>query len=221
MRRTQELQIRYGILYGVAAVLVGLIASYWIAPEQPNLPSWKTASFVYLNAHGVSVIADRFPQYMLYTPGEVMILDGSTQRAVRILPIALICLASVLVNIGMGSTTTQEYIAKNSLYAAGGYIAAILALLLISNARPALQTSFLIILIAGAALWIGSQFVGKAVGGIPIFGIASLGTLFIVGIFIIAVGWAFVQVMLPVVVVSAVGSALGGGAVYVARTMEW
>lgn len=215
VNRTQRRQARYGGIYGTAVAVLALATTYWIMPEAST--GWKKAAFTLLDAHGIEIMVDKRPASALTYPEEVDYLSGGARRALQVFLIMSVAVASILTSISMGWTTRQEYILKNSLYAAGAYSVTAFAILLLSNALPGLRLAIFALLGGALALWVGSTVLQGATGDFPVFGVVSLGGILLVGFLILSVGWALVRVMVPILSISIGGALLGGGAVYIAR----
>jgi hypothetical protein len=79
-----------------------------------------------------------------------------------------------------------------------------------SDIQPGVSTILLIAGVVAAAAWLGSSFLGTFTRGIPIIGVASLGTILSLGI-VLVIGSAAVLTMLWQLVAISFGAAAVAG----------
>jgi len=212
-------QLKYGMLWGAVAFLAGLAATFFVTP--PNLlevEKWRTAAWLFLNANGIPIAGIR----VLGLSGigsNVNIIEATDQlRALYILPPLLVTLAAVLTGDSLRYTTRPKYVVQNCAGAIAGYVGAALVTILASGARPSIAVVILLGGLLGGGLLIGSSVTNRLTGGLPIFGVTTLGGLTAIGLAVILGGVTIITALTPLLVLSLVGVLTGTVLLLVVRS---
>jgi len=211
-------QQRIGIVYGLLGFAIGSAVIFWLIGSAGDASRFNRALWLYLSAHMSTVgpVAADTPARLFDRLG--LVHGGARSPAWHVVPVLGSLVAAIGCNLAMGRTKRGDYIAQNSLVAGAGYMIAALGGLVVSNAAPAITTPAFVLAGGFLALAVGSRAVSRATsGGVPIIGITSLGTLVLIGVIIIAIGFVILRVLLPVAMYALVGALGGGTLVYSAR----
>lgn len=200
-------QIRYGALWGSAAFLFGLAATYLvIPPDLLAVEKWRAAAWIFLNANGTPIAGIR----VLGFSGigrTVNLIEATDQlRALYTLPPVLVTLAAVLTGDSLRYTTRPKYIIQNCAGAFVGYTGAALVTILASGARPAVAFVILVSGLLGGGLLIGSTVANRFTGGFPVFGVTTLGGLAVIGLAVILGGITVITALLPLFAITFAGT---------------
>ncbi|WP_436934029.1 hypothetical protein [Halovenus marina] len=199
-------QLKYGALWGAAAFLVGLSATYLVTPpDLLDVEKWKTAAWLFLNANGVPIAGISVPG-LSGISGNVNLIETTDQfRALYVLPPILVTFAAVLTGDSLRYTTRPKYVVQNCAGAMVGYIAAALLTILASDARPAVAVVILLGGLLGGGLFIGSTVANRLTGGLPVFGVTTLGGLAAIGLAIILGGITVITALAPILAITVAG----------------
>lgn len=207
----RQQQIRYGFAIGLGVFLCGTVLTHLLLPGDvlSDFARWKVAIWTYLSAHFVSISAVRFGG-ISYAYTEVDLINTfPVLHSLRTVPILLVTLGSVLVVDAVDYTTQFKYILQNSASVLLGYLSAAITAFVLSGAQRGTIMFLILMSLAAAGLFIGSKVVGGLTGGLPIFGIASLGGVILIGIATIFTGLMFIQSIGPLFLVAASGAFAG------------
>jgi hypothetical protein len=219
--RLHEAQRRFGLLFGMAAFATGLLLTHLITPSGfiSGAPRWQAVTWLYLNAHGVPIAASNFQQFAW---GQSIGLMGRYQvpSSVTAIPILLSTIYVIVTIDAIGYTTRFKHILENGAYLLLGYVLASGAGVAVSGARPAVTLLIILFLGTGVAIYIGSIVVQNLTGGLPFFGVVTLGTVLITGLVILIGGATIVLAFLPIVVIGGIGVLSGSILSYIARNVN-
>lgn len=201
--------------------MLGAVVCWWTISPEPSDPSRLNRSlWVFLSAHMVSLGPIKSGAVVRNFERLSLVASGSKPAIWHAIPLAASFIGATAMNLAMGRTTRRDYILQNSGVAAVGYIAVALLALTISNAAPSITIAALILGGGLLALTVGSSLVGQATrrgGGVPVFGITSLGTLALIGGVALIIGFVVVRILLPIALVAGFGAILASGLVYGTR----
>jgi hypothetical protein len=202
-------QLLYGTLWGTVAFLVGAIATYLVAPtDLLDTERWRAAAWLFLSANGVPVAGIRVAGLSGLGTNVNLIEATGRLRALYALPPLLVTLAAVLTADSLPYTNRPKYLALNATSAVIGYVGAALGVILVSGARPSVAVVLLLAGLLGGGLFLGSTVANRLTGGLPVFGVATLGGLALIGLAIIVGGVTVASALAPLA-----GIGLGGAAV--------
>lgn len=211
-------QQRVGAIWGVIAFLGGAAATWWVVEPNGEATRLNRTLWLYLSAHyrpmgplPVEAVVQSYPRLAL-------VESGARPKVWYLIPVATSALGAAGANITLGRTHDWQKIAENSALVLLGYLPAALIGVVWSEAAPSL--GFFLIIVGGAflALAVGSRAVGSATQGTPVLGVTSLWGLFGIGLLVLLGGFLVINLLLPIAVFALIGSAVGTGVVFVART---
>lgn len=200
-------QLQYGTLWGVIAFLVGLAATFLVVPpDLLNVEKWRTAAWIFLNAHGIPIAGIRVLGFSGIGRNVNLIEATDQLRALYTLPPILVTLAAVLTGDSLRYTTRPKYVVQNCAGAIAGYIGAALVTILASGARP--EVAFVILLagLLGGGLFVGSTVASRLTGGLSVFGVTTLGGLAAIGLAIILGGITVITALAPIFAIATAGT---------------
>lgn len=205
--RLEKRRVIYGSTIGAASFIVGvlLIWATTTGGQTSGLSEWRAAVWIFLEANGV----------VLEPGARVSPIFTSTAtnlpklRIGWVFPVLLVALGTILTVSGVSGTARFRYMAENGATVLYGYLGVGLVALLESGARPAIAGFTAIILLLGVATFVGSTVIGKLTGGLPFFGVASLGLIIVLGMVIVLVGAALLTAILPMVILGVSGTTVG------------
>lgn len=200
-------QLQYGTLWGASAFLVGPAATFLVVPpDLLDVEKWRTAAWIFLNAHRFPIAGIR----VLAFSGigrDVNLIEASGQlRALYTLPPVLITFAAVLTGDSLRYTTRPKYVVQNCAGAIAGYIGAAHVTILASGARPAVTFVILLAGLLGGGLFVGSTVASRLTGGLPVFGVTTLGGLAAIGLAIILGGITVITAIAPIFAIALAGT---------------
>ncbi len=200
-------QLQYGTFWGAVAFLVGLAATFLVTPSGlPDVEKWRAAAWLFLNANGIPIAGIRILDIADFG-SNVNIIDATGQlRALYTLPPFLVIIAAILTGDSLRYTTRPKYVLQNCAGNIIGYVGAALATILASGARPGVAIVILFAGLLGGGLFIGSTLANRLTGGLPVFGVTTLGGLAAVGLAVILGGITVVTTLLPILIISLVGT---------------
>lgn len=209
--RLEQRRVAYGFVIGSGAFIVGVLTIWLMMPveEVDGVQTWKAAVWVFLEANGVDLNPG------IFSPIPVERLP--TVQLGSVYPALLVSIGAVLTASGVSGTGRAKYIFENALPVLYGYLGIGLIALLQSGARPGLAGFGGILLLLLAALAVGSRVLGSVLGGLPVFGVVSIGFVLTFGLFIIIVGAALLDALLPMIIAGGAGYVLGSGALWAVR----
>jgi len=215
--RIRERQLIYGTIIGAGTFLSGCFLTALFIPDGflNDVETWRVVAWVYLNAHFVQIVGETFAGITLSTVD----LIGQTPalRVFRVVPVLLLVSGGLLMIETIGYTSRFTHLIQNSWALLIGYLGTGLIAFVLSDAQPGVSSIIMFGLIAIIALAIGSAFLGAVVRGIPMFGIVSLGGIFLIGLLIILSGIQVLQAIWPFLAVSVSGTALAAVFAWAAR----
>lgn len=226
MRRSiRERQTLYGLFWGAAAFIAGWVISFLILPQDPlglGVPDWKQTAWVFINLNGIPISGSAFdPSFLAAFRLYDTIQTRPELAPLRILPILLTVPAAVLANEGIGYTRRSWYLIQNSAFVVLGYVAAGLATIVITDARPGLSVFLGLFVLVGLGIVVGSMIVRMINKAVPVLALTTLGGILLIGIAVISGIALILQTILPLIILSLVGSEIGGGLLYVTRNLPW
>jgi len=207
----RQQQMKYGFAIGLGVFLCGTVLTHLLLPGSTlsEFARWKVTIWTYLSAHFVSISAMRFGG-ISYAYTEVDLINAfPALQSLRAVPILLVTLGSVLVVDSVDYTSRFKYILQNSASVLLGYLSAAIVAFVLSGAQRGTAMYLMLVALAAAGLFIGSRVVGGLTGGLPIFGIASLGGIVLIGIFTIFGGLMVIRSIGPLFLVAASGAFAG------------
>jgi hypothetical protein len=126
--------------------------------------------------------------------------------------VVAVALAAAYTCHEMNSTRVKHNV-SNAMSAATGYFLTALLAMVMTDMRPSISMILGIGLLVGAAIWIGSSVLGFFSRGVPFIGVASLGTIAALGIFILMGGVAIFAVVDGLIAI-AFGTAVVVGGIF-------
>lgn len=222
MQRVQRRQIRYGIIAGVLAFIGGWAITAYFTPLSvfPEYPRWQVTLWVYLGILSVE-LSDSHTGGLGF--GTQSVGDIAPTIPINLLQgavVLLVAIAALYACHEISQTSRLKYCLQNALSAGTGYFFAVVGAMIISGMRPEITFVLMTGLVVGGGIWVGSSFVGGLTRGLPFIGIASLGTVAMIGIFLIIGGVAILSELLGPIVVSFGVSAVVGIGVDGSRIIE-
>lgn len=200
-------QLKYGTLWGAAAFLIGLGATYLvIPPDLLDIEKWRTAAWFFLNANGIPIAGIRVSGLSGIGSNVNLIETTGQLRALYTLPPLLFTLSAVLTGDSLRYTTRPKYVVQNCAGAITGYIGAALVTVLASGARPVIAIIVLLAGLLGGGLFIGSTVADRLTGGLPVFGVTTLGGLAAIGLAIILGGITVITALAPIFAIAFAGT---------------
>lgn len=162
-------------------------------------PRWQATLWVFLGAHFISLSTVHIGGLGIDTiqPFEV----ANAPEILHFVPVVMVALAAGYTCTQLNSTRIKHNI-SNAFSAGTGYFLAGLLAMVITDIQPSVTAILSIGLIVGAAIWLGSSFVGFFARGIPFIGIASLGTIAALGILLVMGGIAILSAVDTLVAIS-------------------
>jgi hypothetical protein len=199
-------QLLYGSLWGAVAFSAGLLATFLVIPPGLlDVEKWRTAAWLFLNANWIPIAGIR----VMGISGigtNVNVINATGQlRPLYALPPLLVTLAALLTGDSLGYTTRPWHVVQNCAGAIAGYLGAALITILASGARPAVAVVILLGGLLGGGLFIGSTVANRLTGGLPVFGVTTLGGLAAIGLAVILGGATVITALAPLVALSLVG----------------
>lgn len=219
MRRYRRKKLRYGLLSGILAFAGGWAIATFLTPVDVfgEYPRWQTTLWVYLGAHFVELSSVHTGGIGLDSQQPLQLLD--IPSFIRLVPLVAVAVASIY-TCNEISTNRLKHNVSNALGAGTGYFVAGLIAMVVSDIRPGI--SFVLVAGGGVALaiWLGSSFVGAVTRGLPIIGVASLGTIAAVGILLLLGGVAILNVVWGLLAIAFGGAAATGAVIGVERELK-
>jgi hypothetical protein len=142
-------------------------------------------------------------------------------------PLLVSALGAVGANISLGGTRDGWTMLQNSATVVGGYVPMALLAMVWGRATPTLGAMIIVLAVGLLALFVGSTVVGSATGsigsrgrGVPVIGVTSLGSLALIGLVVLLVGFVAIRVVIPIAITAAGGAILGTAFVYAGRNFD-
>lgn len=205
--RLEKRRVIYGSTIGAGTFVMGILLVWLTAPVEQisGLAGWRTALWIFLEANGVVLEPGaKASPFLTSTATNIPKL-----RIKWAFPVLLVSLGTILTVSGVSGTGRLQYMIENGSAVLYGYLGMGLVALLESGARPAIAGFTAIILFIAVATFVGSTVFEKITGGLPFFGVASLGLIIVLGMIFVLVGMTILTAMLPMIVVSVSGTATG------------
>ncbi len=219
MRRHRRKKLRYGLLSGFIAFAGGWAIATFLTPANAatGYPRWQTTLWVFLGAHLVELSSVYTGGIGLNSQQPLELLD--IPEYIRLVPVVAVAVASIYTCNEISTNRLKQNV-SNALGAGTGYFAAGLIAMVVSDIRP--EISFVLLIGGGAALavWLGSSFVGAFTRGLPVIGVASLGSIAALGILLLLGGVAILNVIWGLVAISFGGAAVTGAVIGVERELK-
>lgn len=219
MRTTRDKQIRYGIPSGVLAFIAGWAIVAYLTPQDlfSGNPRWQTTLWVYLGAHLIE-LSNVYQGGLGF--GSAQIIESITVPSeIYLIPIGAVAISAFYTAFNMRSPRLKHNV-SNALAGGTGYFLSALAAMVISDVQPSMTMILVLALIVGAGLWLGSSFLGFFTRGIPIIGVASLGSIAALGILLFMGGITLLSSIWGLVAISFGVSAVVGTGLGVSRKLE-
>ncbi|WP_336136897.1 hypothetical protein [Natronomonas amylolytica] len=219
MARYRRKQLRYGVSSGVLAFIAGWAVVALTMPTGvfESTPRWQSTLWVYLGAHLVELSDSHTGGYGFDSVQPVEIVGFPD--IIYLLPVIAVAVAAGYTCYNLYSTRIKHNV-SNGLAAGTGYFLTGLVAMFVSNIKPSISIILLFALILGGGIWIGSTLLGYLSGGLPFFGVASLGTIVAVGILVLLGGIAIVASIRGLILMAFGGSIAVGVVVGVSRQLE-
>lgn len=175
-----------------------------------SVPRWKSTLWYFLTNHGIPLSTAYNTQSSVGVSSPLLATEEPT--FVRAIPVAATVAAGAYTSHKKSARSIKNATSK-ALTAGSAYFLVALLAVVLTDIQPELSSLLLIgALIAGAA-WLGSSFLGTFTRGIPIIGVASVGTILALGFILIAGSAAIISILWELIAISYVGAAVGGVAV--------
>lgn len=205
--RLEKRRIVYGSVIGAGAFIAGVLLVWLTVPVDRvnNLPEWRAAVWVFLDAHGITIETAATQNAFRVTTEP----DLPTLRIGFALPFLLVAIGAALTVSGVSGTARLRYMIENGSAVLYGYLGVGLIALLESGAQPVVAALAAIVFILIVSMYVGSAVVGSVTSGIPFIGIASLGSVIVLGLVFLFVGAVILEAMLPMIIVAVGGAGAG------------
>lgn len=216
---TQQSVYAYALLWSGVAFGMGILLSWWELPAalvESDIESWKAATWVWLNAHGIGIAGEHVGGVEMMFQTVTFINDTPRLHLLRIVPIGLTAFTALLVAASMGKIRAK-YILENCVAAAIGYVFVGLGAIVVSDARPGVGMLVGVMVALAAAAYLGSMFANAL--PIPVFAITSLGALALIGLFAIGGAVAVGSVLMPLVQKAGIGVSFAAVVMWVASNL--
>ncbi|QIB75736.1 hypothetical protein G3I44_16480 [Halogeometricum borinquense] len=116
-------------------------------------------------------------------------------------------------------TTRFRYLIQNSGSLLIGYLTAGFLAFIVSEAQPGVALIVVFGVVLGGAAYIGGTVTHRLTGDLPVFGVASVGGIVLVGLTIIVGGLTVLRAIGPLVAVSVVGVCFGSVMAWIVRNV--
>lgn len=213
--RIEQRRVAYGTVIGAGAFIIGVILVWLTMPVEQvsGLADWRAALWVFLDVNGINLEPTSTGFALLSSAAP----DVPKLNIGWAFPFILVAIGAILSASGVSGTSRFRYMMENGGTVLYGYLGIGLIATAESGARPAIAGITAILLLFVVVIYVGSTITQKITGGLPFIGIASLGTIAVVGLIFVFAGIAIIEAMLPMVVVSAGGTITGIGLLWSVR----
>lgn len=182
-----------------------------------SVPRWRSTLWYFLTNHGIPLSTAYNTQSSVGVSSPLLATEEPS--FVRAIPVVATAVAGAYTSYKKSASRIKTA-ASNALTAGSAYFLITLLAVVLTDIQPDLSSLLLIgALIAGAA-WLGSSFLGTFTRGIPIIGVASVGTIFALGFILIAGSAAIISILWELIAISYLGAAAGGVAVGAEKTVR-
>lgn len=190
----------------------------WFVPDQPpqDVSTWRASLWLLLGMHFIDIYVETSIMTG-QTVDAVEVFSGVPVTVLRLVPPVAIALGSFYAARKVSQTGRPRYVLINAASVIAGYFPALVIAFVVSDINPELETALVIVSVAALAIYVGSTLVARLTGGLPFFGIASLGTILLVGLIALVVAVEVLLTFGPALVISASGVGAGAVAVYYQR----
>jgi len=132
--RLEKRRIVYGSVIGAGAFIAGVLLVWLTVPVDRvnNLPEWRAAVWVFLDAHGITIETAATQNAFRVTTEP----DLPTLRIGFALPFLLVAIGAALTVSGVSGTSRLRYMIENGSAVLYGYLGVGLIALLESGAQP-------------------------------------------------------------------------------------
>jgi len=222
MHPIRKYQLVFGTVWGVAAFLLGLAATYYAVGTEllSEIERWQTAAWMFLSANGIGVEAKQLGGGLLATHRVNLLSEYPEFRYLRAMPFGLSVIAGMLVSDSIGYSHRPRHIFENCLAMVPGYVFAGIVLLYLSDAQPSFEAIVLILLVLGAAIFIGGTILSRIGGSLAFIGIVSIWGVLGVGLLALGGGVIIVHTLAPLVLYPTVGALISAVLLIVARRVN-
>lgn len=219
MRRLRKKRLKYGISTGVFIFGVLWLVTLLILQDNPysQIERWRASLFLLLGMHFIEISTTNFASANGLLVGAESVFSNIPVWELRLLPIILITIGAGYTTSKISNTREFKYILENATAITLGYFPAFAIAFWISNINPELEMVVIIGLGLPAVIYIGSTVLQKLTGNLPFFGIASLGSIIILGIFVLIVGVTLISALGPAIAMMGTGIIIGSIGVYLFR----
>lgn len=219
MRRYRRKQLRYGLLSGLVLFAGGWAATTFVTPPEvfTEYPRWRTTLWVYLGAHLIELSNTYTGGFGFGSRQPLQILD--LPFAIRYVPPIAVTVAAAY-TCGEITTHSIQHNISNALAAGTGYFLAGIVAMVLSDIQPGISFILLIGVGVSLAVWLGSSFVGAFTRGLPIFGVASFGSIAAIGFLALLGGMAILNAIWGLVAISFGTAAVTGTVIGIERSMK-
>lgn len=219
--RKKELYIN-GLLWGAIAFAMGIATTLLTLPKDlsfNNIPSWKVATWVWLNAHQIPVAEEAVTGSPLSMQNLSFIDPNPELHMLRVVPIFLSAMAGLLVVNTMNGARNDSELLEYVVVAAGGYVLAGLSAIVASEAQPGVIFIVGLMAILGAAAYFGSYIANSL--PIPVFAVTSIGGLVGIGLFVMLGISVVSAVAIPLAKYAIVGAFGAAVALWVSKNLDF
>lgn len=211
----------YGIVWGVLTFVTGVGMTLAVLPEQlkaAEVASWKLATWVWLNAHGLP-ISEQAVSGSALSSGQLDFIGPIPElHLLRVIPLFLGAFAAVMVVNSMDGVRDDSQLLEYSIVGAGGYIFAGLIAIVLSEAQPGIILIIAIMGVLGAAAYLGGRVANRL--HVPVFAVTSIGGIVGIGLLVLFGAGAVLSIAIPLGKY-AIGGALGGAvAVWIGNNID-
>lgn len=219
MSRIRRKQARYGLASGALAFTAGWAVAAFLTPETvfEQYPRWRTTIWMYLGAHYVELSTTHTGGLGLAT---IQPLDvAEIPQYIYYVPILVTAVSAFYTCYNFNSTRIKHNI-SNAFAAATGYVLIGFLAMVLADPRPSFTMMLLIALVIGGGIWLGSSLLGSLTRGVPFFGVASLGTVAMLGILFLLGGVALLSVVWGLLAIPFGAAGVAGTVVGLSRRLK-
>jgi len=213
----QRWQLRYGAIWGLGTFAGGILYTLAVLPESlrtADIASWKIASWVWLNAHGVGIAGQQVGGLGMLFQDVSFLRENPSISLLSSVPPLFALLTVLLVVISMGGVQRDRHILENAVAGVGGYLLAGLITVIVSGAQPGVGLIIGLVVVLGGAMYVGAAVASRL--PIPVFAVTSLSGLLGIGLFLFIAAGVVSTVVLPLGRAALLGGVFGIAAVWVA-----
>lgn len=211
----------YGLIWGILSFITGIGTTLAVLPEKLKaleVASWKVATWVWLNAHGLPISEQAVSDSPLNTGQLTFIGPNPELHLLRVIPLFLAAITVLMVVNSMNGVKNDSQLLQYSVVGAGGYIFAGLLAIVVSGAQPGIVMIIAIMLVLAAAAYLGGRVAQQL--PIPVFALTSIGGLVGIGLLVLFGAGAVLAIAIPLGKYAVAGALGGAVAVWIGKNID-